>query len=150
MAIGTRLWFQLAKQRRRRTMRDDRHSSEFITFYIGGLACADTGKRPTYTWVEDMIKKGCEAKFDAPSADAAKFHALLGVVERLPPGTEAHVLTDSPILHRYFNGDRSLQDEELFNIADAALQLMRKKKLTIHVGKLRRRCSPEWKPLGAF
>jgi hypothetical protein len=131
-------------------MRDDRHSSEFITFYIGGLACADTGKRPTYTWVEDMIKKRCEAKFDAPSADAAKFQALLGIVEHLPPGTEAHVLTDSPILHRHFNGDRSLQDEELLNIADATLQLMRQKKLAILVGKLRRRCSPGWKPLGAF
>jgi hypothetical protein len=130
-------------------MRDDHHSSEFITFYIG-LACADTGKRPTYTWVEDMIKKRCEAEFDAPSVDAAKFQALLGIVEHLPPGTEAQVLTDSPMLHRHFNGDRSLQDQELLNIADATLQLMRQKKLTILVGKLRRRCSPGWKPLGTF
>jgi hypothetical protein len=68
----------------------------------------------------------------------------------LPTGSEAYVLTDSAILHRHFNGFRTVQDDQLWDIAEVTSQMIRHKKLSIHVDKIKRNRSPAWKLLDAF
>jgi hypothetical protein len=130
-------------------MQDDRHSSEFITFYIGGIGCDDSGEDSAYGWVECGTKRTYAREAYGLTANAAKYEALLDVVFCLAPGSEAYVLTDSTILHRHFNGYRTVQDDQLEDLAEVTSQMIRHKNLSIHVDKIKRNRNPAWKLLAA-
>ena len=130
-------------------MQSDSDISELNIYYIGGIGCGDSGEGSAYAWVEGRTKRTHTEEIYGLTAHAAKHQALQSVVWYLPPGSEANVLTDSKILHRHFNGYRTVQDDQLWDIAEVTSQMIRHKKLSIHVNEIRRNRNPAWKLLAA-
>jgi len=131
-------------------MQGDSEVSEFNIFYIGGIGCDDSGGGSAYGWVECRTKRTHTREVYGLSVHAAKYQALQSVVWYLPPESEAYVLTDSTILHRHFNGYRTVQDDELEDLDRVTSQMIYDKKLSIHVDKIKRNRNPAWKLLAAF
>jgi hypothetical protein len=130
------------------TMKDS-DVPEFNISYIAGIGCGDSGEGSAYAWVECSTKRTHTREAYGLTANAAKYQALQSVVWDLPTESEAYVLTDSAILHRHFNGYRTVQDDQLEDIAAVTSQMIRDKKLSIHVDKIKRKRNPAWQLLAS-
>ncbi len=118
----------------------DVESPELKTFYICGCESA-------FAWVETRTGKTHKQAVRNLSAKAATVAALSSVVSYLPNGSEAFVFTHSVFLHRDFNRFRSC-DEIIFpTVAEMTRQMIKVRKLTIHVERIGRNRNPAWKLL---
>lgn len=113
---------------------------ELNSFYICGCESA-------FAWVETRTGETHKEEIRNVSARAATYAALSSVVSRLRPGNEAFVFTHCLYLYRDFNRFRSC-DEIIFpTVAEMTRQMIKVRKLTIHVEKIGRTRNPAWKLL---
>lgn len=99
--------------------------------YIDGAGMRPDGTGSAYAYFNQTTGKRSVRYVDGLTNNQAEYRGLIFALRNLPVGSVADIFTDSQLLHRQYNQEWNVNDVDLQNLLDRAVEIIRERHLTV-------------------